>query len=344
MRTLWMAAALAALSLAACSDNDPVGPGEDPGSTLTVDAAESWAYVALSGDEAKAVTVSDPATSLEWQLGFYATSVMLNGGAAGSGSVVGHCLCLNAAATDEEVQAMTPESTLAEFEAVTAAEIPTAEEAWQSDALAPVIDGWYSYDPSTHAVSAVPENVWKVRSASGQAFAKVHVTGVEGATRNHAGTVTVEFAVQASAGEAFGPTQTVSVDLSAGAAYLDLETGVLVSAADEWDLWLEGYEIRVNGGVSGSGEAGAVLSGQAFGAVDDASNAPARVYAADTYGGVFEADPWYRYNLDGAHQVWPTYDVYLIQTAEGVYKVQLTGYYGPTGDSPQITFRYARLQ
>jgi hypothetical protein len=59
---------------------------------------------------------------------------------------------------------------------------------------------------------------------------------------------------------------------------------------------------------------------------------------------VFDAHPWYRYNLDGGHQIWPTYDVFLIRRGDAVYKVQLTSYYGATGDSRQITFRYARLQ
>ncbi|HEX6940249.1 MAG TPA: HmuY family protein [Longimicrobiales bacterium] len=330
--------------LAACADADPAGPEAPAERTLTVDASQAWAYVAFDGEEAVPVTVGDRSGSTAWDMAFLATSVMLNGGAAGPGGVVGHCVCQNAGATDGEITEMTPETELADFEAVTADAIPEGDEAWVSDALAPAIDGWYRYDPSAHVVSAVPENVWKVRTASGEGYAKFHVTAIEGATQEHAGRITIEYAVQPSAGAAFEATRVQTVDVSGGAVRFDLETGSVVDAGEAWDLWFEGYAIRVNGGVSGEGSAGATLSGESFEAVADASDLPADHYRGDAFGGVFDAHPWYRYNLLGQHQIWPTYDVYLVKRGESVYKVQLTGYYGPTGEPRQVTFRYARLR
>ena len=58
---------------------------------------------------------------------------------------------------------------------------------------------------------------------------------------------------------------------------------------------------------------------------------------------MFGAHAWYRYNLQDDHQIYPTYEVYLISTDDGIYKVQLTGYYSPTGDPRQISFRYEKL-
>ncbi|HEX7120303.1 MAG TPA: HmuY family protein [Longimicrobiales bacterium] len=337
-------AVMACMMMAACADTDPAGPEKPEVATLTVDAAEAWAYVAFDGEEAVPVTVDDRSGSEAWDLGFFATSVMLNGGAAGPGGVVGHCVCQNAGAADEAITAMTAESELADFEAVTAAQIPVEDEAWTVDALAPAIDGWYRYDMSTHEVSAAPEQVWKVRTASGEAYAKFHVTAIEGAAREHAGRITIEFAVQPSAGSAFEATRVETVDVSGGAVYFDLESGAAVSADEAWDLWFEGYTIRVNGGVSGDGSAGASPAGAAFDAVADASDLMAGHYRGDAFGGVFDEHPWYRYNLEGRHQIWPTYDVYLVKRGESVYKVQLTGYYGPTGEARQVTFRYARLR
>lgn len=330
--------------MGACTDSDPSGPDENGPETLTVDASSDWALVAFDGEEANSVTVADPAMSDAWDMGFFATSVMLNGGAAGPAGVVGHCLCQNASASDADVLGMTPESELSDFEAVSAADIPTAEDAWTGDALAPAMDGWYSYNPSTHTVSADSSQAWKVRTASGDGYAKFRVTGIADATQQHAGEVTFEYAVQSSAGAAFEATQTDTADVSAGPVYFDLETGSVVVETDAWDLQFEGWHIRVNGGVSGSGEVGAVLAGESFGDITDASDVPGQVYAGDAFGGVFDAQPWYRYNLDGNHQIWPTFDVYLIRRGDAVYKVQLTSYYGPTGDSRQITFRYAWLQ
>lgn len=326
----------------ACSDSDPSGPGggdDDP--VLTVDAADDWAFVRL-GEVAEEVSVSDPGTSSDWDIAFHATSVMLNGGGAGPGDVEGYCLCQNQSASDGDVEGMTPESELAAFVAAGLDRLPD-EDAWQSDALARAISGWFEYDMETHQVS-LADKVWKVRAADGTGFAKLRVAGMEGASQADAGMLTLEYAYQEAAGEPLGEVQTVTVDLSSGGqAYLDLASGDVSDAAgaSEWDLFLEGYTIRVNGGVSGSGEAGAVGVEDAFGDVTDPGDMTENHYSGDAYGGVFEEARWYRYNLQGQHQIWPTFDVYLIRRGSDVYKVQLTGYYGATGDSRQITFRYS---
>lgn len=341
--------AVAGLLLAAC-DASPTdtGPIEDSVQEMTVDASEDWAFVAL-GDEASEVQVADPATSTDWDIAFFATGVMLNGGDAGSAGVDGTCLCLNAALSDAEIVALTEEDGIEAFEAVTAADIPADEEAWEGDGLVAAIDGWYSYDFQTHTVSAAPDAVFKVRTADGASFAKLHVTDIANPTQQHAGTVTLEFAVQPGAGEPFGETVTLQVDLSGGAVAVDLEAGATVDVgAAGWDLELSGYVVRVNGGVSGDGEAGAVIVEEAFETIDDAGDLTARHYAADEFGGVFASEDagrrWYKYNLEGGHQIWPTYNVYLIRSGADVYKLQLASYYDPdTGDSRHITFRYELL-
>lgn len=331
------------LLTAGCSDTPAEPSAEATVSTLTVDAEEGWAYVTL-GDPATMVSVPDREASAVWDLGFFSTSVMLNGGAAGPAGVVGHCLCQNTGAADAEVQALTAETELEDFLAVTAAQIPVADSLWKSDALVPAIDGWYAYDMSTHAVSAAPDKVWKIRAAGEDpAFAKLHVTKVEDPSRENAGRVTFEFAVQPSAGAAMGEVRSATVDLSSGAAvYFDLETGT-VSDASRWDLLFEGYTIRVNGGVSGGGGAGAVLANAAFSEITDASDLSARHYQGDVFGGVFDEHRWYRYNLAGNHQIWPTYDVFLVKRGNEIYKLQLIGYYSDMGESRHITFRYAKL-
>lgn len=165
----------------------------DPGATLTVDASsrESWALVDL-GTPAQLVEAADPATSTAWDIGFRVTSVTVNGGESGPAGVMAYCLCQNGGATSEEIMAMTPASESAEFDEVTAADIPAEGAIWSATA--------------------------------------------------------------------------------------------------------------------------------------------------------FDENRWYRYNLGGNHQVWPTYDVYLVKRGTEVYKVQLTGYYGPDGAARQITMRYARLR
>jgi hypothetical protein len=242
--------------------------------------------------------------------------------------------------------AMTPAGELVDYEAVTAAQIPTEESSWSSDALDPSIEGWYNYNPVTHVVSAAPERVWYFRTASGSGYAKLHIVQIANPSQTHAGEVTVEFAVQPSGGGNYGVAQSVVLNLATGAKHLDLETAAIVPASSSgWDLSIDGYAVRVNGGVSGSGSAGALLTSESFASIAAPSGDITNLYVTDAFGGVFTQSPWYRYNLTGQdHQIWPTFDVFLIRKGETVYKVQIIGYYSTAGDSRWITFRYERLR
>lgn len=342
-RSLRLRLLIAALPLAAaCDDTTTLEPGPDEPGVLTVDASAAWAFVRL-GSTATEVSPSDPFTSDEWDIAFNATSVMLNGGAAGPAGVLGHCLCQNASATDAAVLAMTPESELPAFLAIGAADVPVDADDWISDALDPAIAGWYAYDPIAHVVTASPERVWKLRAADGSAYAKLHVTAIEDATQQHPGRVTIEYAIQPTAGEPLDAPRTAELDASGGSVYFDLVNGV-VSTDAAWDIRIDGYDIRVNGGVSGTGSAGAVRVDEPFDDITDASDLSAGHYRGDAFGGVFPAHPWYRYDLQGNHLIWPTYNVYLLTSGAEVYKVQLIGYYNATGTARHISLRYARIE
>ncbi|MGH7464252.1 MAG: HmuY family protein, partial [Longimicrobiales bacterium] len=195
---------------------------------------------------------------------------------------------------------------------------------------------------TTHQVSAVPTKAWKIRGAgSSPEYTKLHVTQIADATQAGA-RVTIEYAVQPAAGAAMGVVRSIVLDGRTAPVYFDFASGA-VSDASNWDIMLDGYAIRINAGVSGSGGAGAVLAGESFEAMTDASDAPAQIYRGDAFGGVFTSHAWYRYNLDGNHTIFPTYDVFLIRSGAAIYKVQITGYYSTTGESRRITFRYARI-
>ncbi|HEX6037632.1 HmuY family protein [Longimicrobium sp.] len=331
--------------LASACDGSPTGEGgiDQPGFlTVTLDGSAGWAYADLDA-AAPAVTVANPATNTAWDIAVNATSVMLNGGQAGPGGVLGWCLCQNESATNDQVKAFTAESQLAAFTSTTAAVAPADPVAWKADSLASAITGWWSYNPTTHVVSANPAQVYYVRTAEGTAFAKLRVVALTDPQRAHAGKVTLEYALQASASAPLGGVKQVTVDVAGGRAYLDLGTGAAGTATD-WDIALEGYDIRVNGGASGGGQAGAVLATEPFDAITNAASPPASVFKGDSYGGVFKAQPWYRYNLTGSdHQVWPTFNVYLLRRGATLFKVQVTSYYGPAGETRRITLRYAKL-
>ncbi|HEX2211413.1 MAG TPA: HmuY family protein [Longimicrobium sp.] len=335
---------IALLPLVACDGSPTTGNDDETPQVLsvTLDGSAGWAYADLDA-ASPAITVANPGENTEWEIAVNATSVMLNGGQAGPGGVLGWCLCQNESATDAQVQAFTAEGNLAAFTAVTAAAAPTDAAAWKADSLASAITGWWTYNPTTHVVSADPSRSWYVRTAGGAAFAKLRVVALADAQRTHAGKVTLEYAVQPSATAPLGETRRTTVDVSGGRVYFNLSTGT-VSTAAQWDIALEGYDIRVNGGASGGGQAGAVAATDPFPSITNAAAPPATVFKGDSYGGVFKARPWYRYNLTGTdHQVWPTFNVYLLKRGDRLYKVQLTSYYGPAGETRRITVRYARI-
>lgn len=143
--------------------------------TLTVDAAAEGAFIAL-GDEARVVEVSDPFASTEWDLAFAGTNLSVNGGEGGAGGVTAYCICQNATATDDEVQLMTPETELTDFQAVTAADIPTAEGEWHPASIA--ASPWYRYNIAMRHLIWPTYNVYLVKR--GEDVYKVQVIGYYG--------------------------------------------------------------------------------------------------------------------------------------------------------------------
>lgn len=329
---------LLVLGAVACEDDvtNP-GPQGPTYNTLEVDARTTWVYANLATNQV--VAVANPLTSTDWDIGFFATRVVTNGGAAGAGNVEGHCFCQNATATDPQIVAMTAAGEEADFTAVTAAAIPSAASAWASDALDPAIENWWSYNPTTHDVSAVPTAVFAMK-LRGTAYAKLHVTNVVNEAMAHAGDVTIEFAVQPTAGAPFGSVVTLNVNLAGGPVYVDLVDGALGSASD-WDIQLTGYDILVNGGISGTGGVAALETSEDFATLATVSDVPAAAYSTgvDGYAGVFAAQPWYKYNLTGNNLIHPTFNVYLIRRGTQVWKVQVISYYNTAGTSRFITFR-----
>lgn len=335
--------AAALVLLAACSDSTTEPPPPPATTALTVDASQAPAFVKL-GDPATKVTVGDPTASSDWDLSFFATSVSVNGGASGPGGVTAFCLCANANATVAQMQAMTPENQLAAFDAVTSANVPPTA-SFVADALNPAISGWFGGTGSSAA--AVPTRSWIVRrSVPNVILGKFRVLAISGATATSAGNVTVEYAMQPSAGAPFGPGATLTLNLAGGPVFLDLTTGQ-VPEGSAWDIRLSGFEIRTNGGVSGTGGVSALLDESTpFTQItlQYASTAPAVAYRSDSFAGVFAASPWYRYNITGTdNQIWPIFNVYLVRRGETVFKVQITSYYGPSGTSRQITVRSSRV-
>lgn len=326
---------IAALSGACTSDDVTAPPGADEGA-MTVDASTGWVYVSLA-DSAVVTPTPHATASTEWDIAFNATNVMLNGGEAGPGGVTGACICQNASATDAEVLAMTAASELAEFESLT--NVP-AGVTFAGEQFVPAFDGWYSGSGPT--ATAAADEVFLLRLADGTSFAKVHVTALQSPTLTSPGTITLEYAIQSDENAAFGTTQTLDIDASAGVTQVDLNTGTSGATVAGWDLEIDGYTVRLNGGVSGTGAVAAATATEPFAQVTTAAM-HASAYRADTFAGVFNDARWYRYNLAGDNRISPTFDTYVIKRGSVTYALQIVNYYSATDQPRRISFRFRRI-
>ncbi len=330
--------ACAAALLVACASDDVVAPPPPVEGTVTLDASTGYAYFSFADGE-EVTPAPSASASTEWDIAFSATTVTLNGGAAGPGGVTGFCICQNESATDAQVLAMTPDSEKGDFDAVTS--VP-AGATFITDVLTPAITGWFTGTGA--AAQADPSKTFLVRLADSVGYAKVHVTGLQNPTATSPGIVTLEYAVQPTATGALGTTQTIQVDLTTpGAKSIDFETGALTASATDWDLRLDGFTIRVNNGVSGPGKGGAAAAAGSFESIATAKEAD-QAYRSDSYAGVFGSSRWYRYNIGGTgNRISPTFEVFLVRRGSDVYKVQILNYYNATGNPRHITFRYEQI-
>ena len=331
----------ALFAVAACSDDDVAGPTPlDPSTAQATIGSEPAAFVTLAGGPT-AVTVTDPATSTAWDLTLSTLNVNTNGAAG----VRVHCLCANETASNAALQAMTPANQLAAFDAVTAASIP-ADDAFSPDVFAPAISGW-STGVGVAAVANPDRLIVVRRGTSSLTFVKVRVTAVTAPPATGFGSVTIEYAAQPTPGAAFDAVQTAT--LLPGVTF-EFATGT-AGTATSWDIKLDGLNLVLNSGVTGTGSTvGISLAGNPglnFTTLTAATAATIQptTFRRDGAVSVFGSRPWYKYNITGTDlQVWPTFNVYLVKRGTQVWKVQLTNYYSTTGEPRNITIRSARLQ
>lgn len=153
--------------------------------------------------------------------------------------------------------------------------------------------------------------------------------------------------------------------------YLDLTTAMQVSPADpsaeadSWDIAMRRTDIKLNGGVSGTGTAAlddrfeadwdsiAAASADAEWHVDESealafiSYPPADPEAGEGCGPGAGDYGWYYYSSfcndgNGIHYISPRDALYLLRGKDGNYwKLRMLGYYDESGNSAQLSFEYA---
>lgn len=138
--------------------------------------------------------------------------------------------------------------------------------------------------------------------------------------------------------------------------YVQLSSGKEVMPQDpqnstDWDLALQRFQIKVNGGISGKGGVEvALVTGITFPAL---ATAPQSGYVTDKQDSADEdSDPdyafvqqgtWYNYTAM-THLLTPKDQVYVVRATTGAhYKLQMSGYYDQAGSSGYPAFRWQLL-
>jgi hypothetical protein len=295
-------------------------------SSITVDASSTSAWVYFSVTSGGVVSVSDPATSSAWDVAFNRTKIQTNSGTSG-GAIGGARKAPSGSAFD----------TLADSPTIGFAVdgmIPNPGPPGSGEFSGnPVLNGWYNYDPATHAVSPKDE-VFLVRTASG-GYGKLKITGYAN------GIYTLQ--VSSVARRVDTITSTVTSTDGAVWVYWDLRRGEAVTVADPatslgWDVGFSRTEVRTNSGTSGGGMGGGLDPSAAN--LADVMSAPGSGYTVDSmlpnpgppgsgeFSGNSVLNGWYDYD-PVTHATTPKNKVFLVRTADGGFvKAKITGYTG----------------
>lgn len=196
----------------------------DPDTVMTqeFDASnyDNWVYVDLATGDALDLDEASAAESQAWQIALRRSELKLNGGSSGSGSAAGYLGKTPEGFYDEEGEPVTevftsatPADTLAALSADDISE-PANVNAWVTDGISSVLNpdytgsypgdldyGWYVYTPTTHFISANPDNGALLRSGGGDSYARYHVTDIsyaDSSSPSSQTTWTLEFNVQAA--------------------------------------------------------------------------------------------------------------------------------------------------
>jgi len=295
-----------------------------------------YTYFSFTTGSTVEITDTEATESTEWHIAFKRTEIKLNSGVSGPSEVKGFNMTSDTEIVPEDL-----------FSTLSSSDVPSTD-SFVKDEAAYAMKGWYSYDPVTHIISA-SKTPYIITTSDGS-YGKIIIDNLQEPGRSNAGVVSLRW-VMGNGTDLNGEEKTATIDLSSNnEAYFSLANETLVdvddaSNSDSWDLHFNGYTIKMNGGMSGSGKASAMpMEGEEF---ENIAVAPDHGYSSDQSGSIFGATYGGWYNYDGTtHLLSSKNHIYLIDTGNSVYKMQIKNYYGEVGGSPVsaiYTFQWREL-
>ena len=347
--------ALSALALlpllAACEGESTLVEPEGPRGATTLNqvvtmgpfnasSADSLVYLSLATGRLVPRTGS-------WEVALRRFELYLRSPALGGAGdpVLGYALRNAVNATDAEVLAATPASTLAAFEAIREAQLP-ALSAFTSSRLVENRQGYLNLGGIPTANTGA---YWKVRLATG-GHALLRAARITFTRTFAVDTLVLESRLQV--GTTLGAPRTLAIVPAGQPVSIDLTGSRTVAPAGcNWDLAFDPVPSRLALSVNAACSAGSFpgTGTPSFTEATSASDAPQYAAFLSQLEGpiptsvLATAGP-FRYNLNGAQRLHPTYNTYLVASGTVVYKLQVIDYYSATGAPGFPTLRVARLR
>jgi hypothetical protein len=303
--------------------------------------------------ETKAVielTTEQAATNTVWDVAFKRSGIFLN--QHGENTVKAYATGNNSDFFDADGKAIaasfiaaTAETELDDYLAIKTSDIPTDETKFVADVTSNIIEGFYDYNSTTHAVTAADTKYFIVNSDD--AFSKFRATSITTAGRG-IGQITLQTAYQGSSDAAFAAEQELIIDAALTCSgdvthvYIDFDTNQEVTIADAWDINFPcaadktGADFTIN--IADDAQAMHDFDNN-YDAIDPTAVAYYGLQKNSYSVKAFDGTPWYQYGVNGGHLLWSQFDVYLIKTPTSTHKLQMTSYYNADGVSGNISFR-----
>lgn len=342
--------ALVPLLLACEGEASPVAPEDVEGAStvgrvvtigpLNASRPDSLVYLNLATGRLVPVTGS-------WEVALRRFELHLRSPAMGGAGepVLGYALGNAATATDAELLAATPASTLPAFAAIGQAPLP-ALSAFRASRLVENRQGYLNLGGIPTANTGAH---WKVQLATG-GHALVRVTRITFTRAFAVDTVVVESRLQM--GATLGAVRTLAMAPAGQAVAIDFRANRVVAPAGcNWDVAFDPNPARLALSLNDGCGAGSFPGGSAptFAEATVASDAPQYApFLAQLEGpiptSVLDRAGPFRYNINGSQRLHPTFNSYLIASGAAVYALQVIDYYSATGAPGFPTLRVARLR
>lgn len=301
--------------------------------SLVVDAKNAYVYLDLDTGESQQYSEREALENSEWDIAFYGTNVMLNSHVTGYFTGNNSEFYVEGVAAEAAFIAATAATELADFTELSS--IPDGAEFFADEfSFAATTDGFYTYNSTTHQISANAEQFYVVNNDG--IYSKFNLTALSTAGYvMSSATLNISNISDAAAEFSEGSDLTLNFADCSGNIYVDLNTKSITSA-DDWDIYFPCTTVGANTG-----------SDFAFKASMDAkltASEDVSAVAAQVKNRLFnEKAKWYFYRTTD-HTIWSQFGVYLLNTGNDTHKLQITSYYKPEDSTSRFyNLRYKAL-